>query len=158
MIQKGLGNMIAEITSGGNSPKTIDQIHRGNCHAVDFQDAIEKLLSCFYKEKKILKYNNGICCLPDKHAALMSKNKDWLALNQNNVPEQNDMYTCRCCFSVSQKLRMLVWYKADVIIFHWIKLVLAMIALKICQSDIETTITHSLLVHAFCISVLFNEI
>ena len=29
--------MIAEITTGGNSPKTIDRHHRGNSHAVDFR-------------------------------------------------------------------------------------------------------------------------
>jgi hypothetical protein len=30
-------------------------------------------------------YEIGICCFSAKYAALMSKNKDWLALNQNNV-------------------------------------------------------------------------
>ena len=30
-------------------------------------------------------YKIGICCLSAKHAALRSKNKDWLAQNQNNV-------------------------------------------------------------------------
>jgi hypothetical protein len=29
--------MIAEITTGGNSPKTIDGHHRGNNHAIDFR-------------------------------------------------------------------------------------------------------------------------
>jgi hypothetical protein len=29
--------MIAEITTGENSPKTIDQQHRGNSHAVEFR-------------------------------------------------------------------------------------------------------------------------
>jgi hypothetical protein len=29
---------------------------------------------------------------PLKHAALMSKSKDWLALNQNNVAEWGDMF------------------------------------------------------------------
>ena len=36
-------------------------------------------------------YKIGICCFPAKHAALMSKNKDWLARNQNNVSEWGDM-------------------------------------------------------------------
>ena len=36
-------------------------------------------------------YKIGICCFSAKHAALMSKNKDWLARNQNNVSEWGDM-------------------------------------------------------------------
>ena len=34
----------------------------------------------------------GICCFSAKHAALMRKGKDWLALNQN-VSEWSDMPT-----------------------------------------------------------------
>jgi len=30
-------------------------------------------------------YKIGICCFCDKHAALMRKEKDWLARNQDNV-------------------------------------------------------------------------
>ena len=33
----------------------------------------------------------GICYFFSKHAALMSKNKDWLAWNHNNVSELGDM-------------------------------------------------------------------
>jgi hypothetical protein len=29
----------------------------------------------------------GVCCFSAKHAALRSKNKDWLARNQDNVSE-----------------------------------------------------------------------
>ena len=36
--------------------------------------------SCHTKDYKI-----GICCFSAMHAALRSKNKDWLARNQNNV-------------------------------------------------------------------------
>jgi hypothetical protein len=36
-------------------------------------------------------YDIGICCFSAKHAALRSKNKDWLARNQNNVSEWSDM-------------------------------------------------------------------
>jgi hypothetical protein len=43
--------MIAEITTKGNSLTIFDRHHRGNSHAVDFR-------SCFYKGKKIMKYNN----------------------------------------------------------------------------------------------------
>jgi hypothetical protein len=31
------------------------------------------------------------CCFSAKHAALRRKNKDWLALNQNNVSKWSDM-------------------------------------------------------------------
>ena len=37
-------------------------------------------------------YTIGICCFSAKYAALMSESKDWLARNQNNVSEWNDMY------------------------------------------------------------------
>ena len=30
-------------------------------------------------------YNIGICCISAKHAALRSKNIDWVARNQDNV-------------------------------------------------------------------------
>jgi hypothetical protein len=36
-------------------------------------------------------YRIGICCFSAKHAALRRKSKDWLARNQNNVSEWNDM-------------------------------------------------------------------
>ena len=36
-------------------------------------------------------YKIGICCVSAKHAALMRKNKDWSARNQNNVSEWSDM-------------------------------------------------------------------
>jgi hypothetical protein len=38
-------------------------------------------------------YKIGICCFSVKHAALKSKSKDWLALNQNNVTEWSDIFT-----------------------------------------------------------------
>jgi hypothetical protein len=38
-------------------------------------------------------YKIGICCFSAKHAALRRKSKYWLARNQNNVSEQNDMST-----------------------------------------------------------------
>ena len=38
-------------------------------------------------------YKIGVCCFSAKHAALRRKNKDWLAWNQNNVPEWSNMST-----------------------------------------------------------------
>ena len=38
-------------------------------------------------------YAFGICCFSAKHAALRRKSKDWLARNQNNVSEWNDIST-----------------------------------------------------------------
>jgi hypothetical protein len=46
-------------------------------------------------------YEIGIYCFSAKHAALRSKNKDWLARNQNNVSEWGDMSTRGLLFSVS---------------------------------------------------------
>jgi hypothetical protein len=43
-------------------------------------------------------YEIGICCFSDKLATLMSKSKDWLALNQDNVSEWSDMSTCGLLF------------------------------------------------------------
>ena len=37
-------------------------------------------------------YKIGICCFSAKHAALRRKSKDWMARNQNNVPEWSDMF------------------------------------------------------------------
>ena len=36
-------------------------------------------------------YEIGICCFSAKHAALRGKSKDWLAQNQDNVSEWDDM-------------------------------------------------------------------
>ena len=38
-------------------------------------------------------YEIDICYFSAKHAALRTKNKDWLAWNQNNVSEWSDMST-----------------------------------------------------------------
>ena len=37
-------------------------------------------------------YEIGICCFSTKHAALRRKSKDWLARNQSNVSEWDDMF------------------------------------------------------------------
>ena len=37
-------------------------------------------------------------CFSAKHAALRSKNKNWLAWNQDNVSELNNMSTCKLLF------------------------------------------------------------
>ena len=36
-------------------------------------------------------YTIGICCFSAKQAELRSKNRDWLARNQNNVSEWSDI-------------------------------------------------------------------
>ena len=43
-------------------------------------------------------YKIGICCVSAKHIALRRKSKDWLARNQNNVSEWNNMSTRRPLF------------------------------------------------------------
>ena len=43
-------------------------------------------------------YKIGICCFYAKQAALRRKSKDWLARNQNNVSDLDDMSVCRLLF------------------------------------------------------------
>ena len=43
-------------------------------------------------------YEIGICCFSAKHAALRSKSKDWLALNEDNMSEWRDMSTSKLFF------------------------------------------------------------
>ena len=47
----------------------------------------------------------GICCFSAKHAVLRRKSKDWLARNQNNVSEWNDMFTRRQLFQLSSTIK-----------------------------------------------------
>ena len=44
--------------------------------------------SCQTKDNKI-----GICCFSGRNAVLRRKSKDWLARNQNNVPDRSDPRT-----------------------------------------------------------------
>jgi hypothetical protein len=53
-----------------------------------------------------------------KPAALKSKSKDWLAVNQENVSERSDMSIASCCFSeLALKIYLIVLflYKVDLI-------------------------------------------
>ena len=43
-------------------------------------------------------YGISMFCFFAKHASLRSKNKDWLARNQNNVSEWSDMFICGLLF------------------------------------------------------------
>jgi len=43
-------------------------------------------------------YKIGICCFSAKYPALRRKNKDWLAWNQDNVSEWDDMFIRRLLF------------------------------------------------------------
>ena len=43
-------------------------------------------------------YKIGICCFSDKHTALSTKSKDWMARNRHNVSEWSDMSTHRMGF------------------------------------------------------------
>jgi hypothetical protein len=65
-------------------------------------------------------YKIGMCCFSAKPVVLRRKNKDWLARNQNNVSEWNDMSTRRLLLqwasTIQIQLSVLVKYKADLII------------------------------------------
>ena len=43
-------------------------------------------------------YKIGICCFFPKRAALVSKSKDWLAWNQDNVSKWNNISTHKVLF------------------------------------------------------------
>ena len=52
--------------------------------------AIDRMLE--FRSGQTKDYKIGICCFSAQHAALGSKSKDWLAHNQDNVSEYNDVY------------------------------------------------------------------
>ena len=70
-------------------------------------------------------YKIGICCFSTKHAVLRNiKSKDWLARNQDNIPESST--------------KLLVQYKADTIVNSYrMKFVLAIIQLKNCSFGVK---------------------
>jgi hypothetical protein len=51
-------------------------------------------------------YKIGICCFSAKHVALRRKSKDWLARNQNNVFEWNDMSTLGLFFQWASTIKI----------------------------------------------------
>ena len=65
-------------------------------------------------------YRISICCFTAKHTTLRSKNKDWLAWNQNNMSEWSNMSTSELLFQLPTtmkiQLSVLVANKADIII------------------------------------------
>ena len=51
-------------------------------------------------------YNIDICCFSANHAALRTKNKDWLDLNLDNVSEWNDKSTCGLLFLSASTIKI----------------------------------------------------
>ena len=51
-------------------------------------------------------YKNDLCCFSPKHAALMSKKKDWLTRNQDNVLECGDMSTRGLLFKRANTIKI----------------------------------------------------
>jgi hypothetical protein len=51
-------------------------------------------------------YKIGICCFSTKHAALRRKSKDWLARNQNNVSDWEDMSICGLLFQWASTIKI----------------------------------------------------
>ena len=80
---------------------TINDIYSGNCIcgvmvSVLASSAVDRGFEPWSGQSKDY---IGICCFSAKHATLWIKNKDWLALNQDNVSEWGDMSIRVCCFS-----------------------------------------------------------
>jgi hypothetical protein len=105
-------------------------------------------------------YKIGMCCFSAKHAALRRKNKDWLALNQNNVCEWGNMSTCRLLLqwasTIKIQLSVLVWYKADLIIISlkinnlfspWYSWKIAELVLNNNHSLIHFILYHIVVIH-----------
>jgi rhamnogalacturonyl hydrolase YesR len=55
---------------------------------------------------QIKDYEIGICCYSVKHVALRSKNKDYLARNQNNVSEWIDMSARELFFQSASTMKI----------------------------------------------------
>ena len=51
-------------------------------------------------------YEIGICCFPANHAALMSKSKDWLPRNLQNMSEWSDMSNRRLLFQWTSTIKI----------------------------------------------------
>ena len=51
-------------------------------------------------------YKIGICCFSAKHAALRGKSKDWMAENQDNVSEWDDMSISRLLFQWASTIKI----------------------------------------------------
>jgi len=58
--------------------------------------AVDREFEPWLGKTKVYKIN--ICCFSAKHAALICKNKDWLAWNWDNVSEWGDMSIRRLLF------------------------------------------------------------
>jgi hypothetical protein len=51
----------------------------------------------------------GVYCFSAKHAAFMSKSKDWLAWNQDNVSEWSDMSVVSVSYKNTIKIQLSMW-------------------------------------------------
>ena len=109
-------------------------------------------------------YKIGICCFSAKHAALRSKNKDWLGRNQNNVSEWNNMSNCGLLIqwanTIKTQLSVLVYYKADLIISlkinlfsPWYSWKIAELVLK--QQSLTLYLENTLILLFQCLKKLF---
>ena len=92
-------------------------------------------------------YDIGIRCFSANHPALRRKSKDWLARNQANVPQWDDMFIRGIFFqwgsNIKIQLSMLVWYRANIIIISLkIKLLSPWYSWKIAELAVNNN--HSL--------------
>ena len=51
-------------------------------------------------------YKIGSCCFSAKHAELRRKSKDWMAENQDNVSEWDDMSISRLLFQWASTIKI----------------------------------------------------
>ena len=101
-VKGGLLSYCDKVYSRGN----INQKHRigGVMVGVLASSAVDRGLEPWSGQTK--DYNIGMCCFSAKHAALRRKNKDWLARNQNNVPEWSDISTRGLLFQWASTIKI----------------------------------------------------
>jgi hypothetical protein len=97
---------------------------------------------------QIKHYEIGICCFSNKHTSLRSKNKDWLAQNQDNVSECSDLSTRKLLFqwpsTIKIHLGVFVWYKWTSLSSHQNVTFFTKIWLKYCSLGVkQQSLTHS---------------
>jgi hypothetical protein len=88
-VKGGLLSYCDKVYSRGN----INQKHRIGGVMVSMLDSSAVDRGFEPRSGQTKDYNIGICCFSAKHTTLRRKSKDWLARNQNNVPEWSDIFT-----------------------------------------------------------------
>jgi hypothetical protein len=80
------------------SPLTVFQIYRGVFETQKKGNASSRVWKIESRSRQTKNYKIVIYCISSKHSSLMSKSKDWLSRNQNNVFECSNKSTSELLF------------------------------------------------------------